>query len=885
MRKFFHLFRRACREGEIDAELQSYMDELIDEKQRAGMAPAEAARGARIEFGGLAQVKELVRESHFGAWIDPLFQDVRYGARMLGRNRSFTAVAILTLALGIGANTALFSVTRAFLLRDLPYSHPDRLVNIYEIWPHEVPFQAGAARTVSPDFARWHDRGQLVSGLEAYSGGDNATNLTGAGEPERIASARMTAGMPGLLGVQPVLGRSFTDQEDQPGGPAAAILSYGLWQRRFGGSPMAIGRRIMLDSVTATVVGILPASFVFPDNSIRAEIFVPMALPAQHDWHDERNFRIIRALARLKPGATPSALQIECREIVRSTASDEPAQFATMRRGMQILVSPLRNRLAGNVRLVLMILETAVGMVLLIGCLNIANLQIARALSRQKEMALRAALGAARLQLARQLLTESLLLSGMGGAAGLLLGLIALRYVRAALPANLHLAATIRMDAAVLGFTLGLAVLSGIVTGLAPCLSFSLDRLEEALKQANSRASEPPRHHRLRSALVVAEIAAAMVLLAGGGLLTRSFLRLASVDLGFDPRGVLTARIPLPERKYPPEKRLLFFSQLLGRSQAMPGVQTAAIGGGGPLLGSSAALGTVVDGRPLPPIGGAPTIPLAPVSPDYFRTLRMPVLRGRAFTEADRCCDSRVIIVNQAFADTFFPGEEALGKYLRFSGVHPGPRHEIVGIVANMRPQGLSQGDSPYMYVPYEQMPEGEMLLILRSALSPAALTAEVRRVIQGIDPDQPVADIATMEERIYSALAEQRTNMILMGIFAGLALSLAAIGIFGVIAYLVSRRSHEIGIRLALGAQRWDVLGLVFGHAMRLTVAGIGLGLGGALVGTRVLRNLLYQTRAYDPVTLAAVAALFALVAMGSVYGPARQAARLDPAVTLRHE
>ncbi|MBV9745708.1 MAG: ABC transporter permease [Acidobacteriia bacterium] len=885
MRKLLYLFRRACGEREIDAELQSYLDALIEEKQRAGMAPAKAERAARIEFGGMAQVKEVVRESHSGAWMDPLFPDVRYGARMLGRNRGFTAVATLTLALGIGANTALFSVTRAFLLRDLPYSDPERLVNVYEIWPHEVPFQAGAARTVSPDFVNWRARGQLFSGLEAYSGGDNATNLTDAGEPERIPSARITAGLPGLLGVQPRLGRSFTNQEDQLGGPPAAILSYGLWQRRFGGSAAAIGKRIMLDGVTATVVGVLPASFVFPDNGMRAEIFVPMALPAQHDWHDERNFRIIHALARVKPGATQAAFQAECREIARSTASEEPAQFATMRRGMQVLVAPLRNRLVGNVRLVLLILEAAVGMVLLIGWLNIANLQIARALSRQKEMALRAALGASRTRLARQLLTESLLLSGLGGAAGLLFGLGSLRYVRAALPANLHLATTIRMDAAVLAFTLGLTLLSGIITGLAPSLSFSTERLEEALKQASSRASESGRHHQLRSALVVAEIAAAMVLLVGAGLLTRSFLRLASVDLGFDPHGVLTVRIPLPERKYPPEKRLLFFSQLLERAQALPGVQTAAIGGGGPLVGSSAGVGTVVDGRPLPPIGGAPTVALAPVSPDYFRTLRMPVLRGRVFTEADRCCDSRIIVINQAFADTFFPGEDALGKYLRFSGVHPGPRHEIVGIVASTRPHGLSEVDSPYMYVPYGQMPEADMLLILRSALPPAPLTAEAKHVIQSLDPDQPVADIATMEERIHTALAEQRTNMVLMGIFAGLALTLAAIGIFGVIAYLVSRRSHEIGIRLALGAQRADILGLVYGQAMRLTVAGIGLGLGGALVGTRVLRNLLYQTQAYDPVTLAAVAALFAVVAMGAVYWPARQAARLDPVVTLRHE
>ena len=777
MRKLFHLFRRARRDQEIDAELESYLHELIDEKQRAGMAPEDAERAARIEIGGLTQVKEAVRESHPGAWIDPLVQDVRYGARMLGRNRGFTAVATLTLALGIGANAALFSVTRAFLLRDLPYRDPDKLVNVYEVWPHEPPFQAGAARTVSPDFANWRARGRLFSGMEGYSGGDNAINLTGEGEPERIASARITAGLPDLLGAPPLLGRSFTKEEDQPGGPGAAILSYGLWRRRFGGSPAAIGKTILLDGVPATVAGVLPATFVFPDNGVRAEIFTPMALSPHHDWHDESHFRILRVLARLKPDATPAGLRAECTDIVRSTASDEPAQFVTMRKGMQIGVAPLRDRLAGNVRPVLLILQAAVGMVLLIGCLNIANLQIARALARQKEMALRAALGASRTRLTRQMLTESLLLSGLGGGAGLLLGLVAIRYVRTAFPASLHLAMTIRMDAGVLAFALGLAVLSGVLTGLAPSWSFSAERLEEALKQASSRVSDPRRHHRLRSALVVAEIAAAMVLLAGAGLLTRSFLRLASVDLGFDPNGVLTVRVPLPAGKYPPEKRLLFVAQLLERAQALPGVEAAAVGGGGPLLGASAAVGTVVDGRPLPPIGGAPSVPLTPVSPNYFRTLRMRVLRGRVFTGADRCCDSRVIIVNQAFADVFFPGEEALGKRLRFSGVRPGPPHEIVGIVANTRPQGMAEGESPYMYVPYGQMPESDMLLILRSGLAPAALIAEAKRVIQGLDRDQPVADVATMEERIHTALAEQRTNMALMGVFAGLALTLAAIG------------------------------------------------------------------------------------------------------------
>jgi putative ABC transport system permease protein len=859
---------------------------VIEEKQRAGVPPEEATRAARIELGGITQVKELVRESHWGAWIDPLLQDVRYGLRILGRSRGFSAATILTLALGIGANTALFSVTRAFLLRDLPYRDPDRLVNVYEIWPHEPPFQASGARSVSPDFVNWRARGRSTNGMEAWACG-SPINLTGIGEPERVDSCRITLGFFGLLGVQPILGRSFTRQEDQLGGPPAAMLSYQLWQRRSGGSPGVIGKAVTLDAAQFTIVGVLPASFVLPDNAVSAEIFVPMALPPGEGWNDPNSaIRIIRVLARLKPGITPAALEAECRDIVRSAASEEPPGFRTMRQGMQILVAPLRERLAGSVRPLLLVLEAAVIMVLLIGCLNIANLQIARALFRQKEMALRAALGAARGRLARQLLTESLVLSFMGGGAGLVLGLATFSYVRAALPANLHLAATIRMDAAVLAFTLGLAVLSGIVTGLAPSLAFSAERLEEVLRHATSRASESRQQHRLRSALVVAEIGVAMVLLAGAGLLTRSFLRLATVGLGFDPHGVLTVRIPLPERKYAKAAaRVAFFAQMLEQARTIPGVQDAAFGSGLPLIGSREGIGTVVDGRPLPPIGGAPTISTTTVSPDYFQTLRIPLLRGRMFTGADRSGAPLVLIVNQAFADQFFPGEEALGKRLRFSGVRPGPPREIVGIVGNVRQQGLQKAGLPNMYVPFGQMADPEALLILRSSLPPAGLTAEAKRVIQGIDPDQPVADIATMEERVHTALAEQRTNMILMGIFAGLALTLAGVGIFGVIAYLVSRRSHEIGIRLALGAQQSDVLGLVFRQAIKLTAVGIGVGLGGALLGTRMLRNLLYETKPYDPATMAAAAALFAIIALAAVYWPARQASRLDPVVTLRHE
>jgi len=877
MKKLLRLFRREKRERDLDAELQSYLDGLIEEKRRAGMPPEEALRAARMEFGGLAQVKESVRESEFGAWIDPLVQDLRYGARTLLRSPGFTAATILTLALGIGANTALFSVTRAFLLRDLPYRDPDRLMSVYEIWPHEPPFGESGARAVSPDWVNWRAHGRLVGGLEAY-GGSNSVNLTGSGEPERVTSTRITAGFLGLLGIQPALGRGFTGQEDQLGGPPAAILSYALWQRRFGGSPAVIGKAVALDGVSTTIVGVLPATFVFPDNTVAAEILMPLALPANHDWHDEAHLRILHVLARLKPGVSSAALESEFATIVRSTAAEEPRQIVTMRQGMRIAVSPLRKRLVGDIQLVLWILEAAVGMVLLVGCLNIAGLQVARALSRQREMALRTALGAGRSRLVRQLLTESLLVGCVGAAVGFLLGVGALRYVRGLLPANLHLAPTVRIDGAVLAFTVTLAVLCGLLTGLVPALAFSEARLEEVLKLGSSRTSESKRQHKIRDLLVVAEIAVAMVLLAGAGLLTRSFLRLASADLGFDPHGLVTMSIPLQGRKYSqPDAQTAFYHRLLEGAKAIPGAQ-AAVWGAGSLLG------VVIEGRPAPPPGGAPDVAATPVSPEYFPVFRIPLLRGRSFGAADRSGAPLVLIVNQAFADEFFPGQDALGQHVRFGSVRQSPWREIVGIAGNVRRQALEKPDVPHLYVPYPQMPDS-LSLVLRSNLAPAALATDARRVVQGIDPDQPVADVATMESIIHEALGGQRASMILMGALAGLALTLAAVGIFGVIAYLVSRRAHEIGIRLALGARPADVCKLVLGHAMILTTAGIGAGLGGALVATRALRNLLHGTQANDPVALAAAVALFFAVAIAACYVPVRRASRLDPAVTLHHE
>ncbi len=875
-----NLFRRSRVERDLDQEIRTYADMLADEKAQGGMARPEAERAARIELGGIEQVKEQVRASRAGAWLDQLAADLRYGLRTLRRNPGFAAVTIVTLALGIGANTALFSVVNALLLRPLPYMDADRLMYITEFWPHE-PEVSGSA---SPDFTNWRAHSHLSQQIEAY-GGDRNVTLTSAGEAERVAGTAVTAGLLDMIGIQPALGRNFISEDDRPGAPPAVMLGYRLWQRRLGASADVIGKQIEMDGVGRTVVGVLPASFAFPDNNIRQEFLFPMGLSLEPGMR-ESDFRILHVLARRKPGVAPEALHAEFVELVRRTASEEPPQFVTMRKDMEIRLIPLRQWLTGGVSRAVLVLQAAVAMVLLIGCLNVANLQIARGIARRKEIALRTALGAGRARITRQLLTEGLLLSSVGGAAGLALGYWALNLLRSFLPASLHLADSIRIDPRVLAFTLALAIASGVVTGLAPVLAAARMRLDETLKEGSSRTTEPGSHHRLHRALVIAEVAIAMVLLAGSGLLVRSFVRMASLDPGFDAEGVLTQRVGLPARKYATNQSWsAFSSQLLERAAALPGVQNAAVAGGLPLIGTRSGVGTWFEGRPAPPPGGRPTIPMAGVSSDYFETLRIPLLRGRTFTAADREGSPSVVIVNQAFADQFFPGQQALGKNITQGRIGQNELKEIVGIVGNVRQEGLRTAAAPTIYAPYRQFPESEILLVLRSSLPPAALSTAAASAIRAIDPDVPVYDVATMLDRLAEARSTQRANMALMGMFAALALLLAAIGIFGVIAYMVNRRSLEIGIRRALGAQRSDVLKMVLGHGMILALIGIAIGLGGALAATRAMRTLLFEISPGDPSTLMASATLFAVVAAAACYIPARRAVRVDPMTTLRHD
>jgi putative ABC transport system permease protein len=606
-------------------------------------------------------------------------------------------------------------------------------------------------------------------------------------------------------------------------------------------------------------------------------MLVPMALPANPSWHDPRHFRLLRVLVRRKPGVSLSALQKELVSDIQATAAEEPAQFVTMRKDMEIRVTPLRQWLTGNVRTAVLVLQGAVAMVLLIACLNIASLQVARAIARKKEIAVRAAIGASGARLVRQLLTENLLVCGCAGLAGLLLGSLSLGALRTFLPANLHLADTLHLDAPVLAYTLAITLAAGLLTGFVPALAALRIGLNDTLKE-EGRGTGSRGQHRMRGALVVVEIGAAMVLLIGASVLIRTFAKLASTALGFEPQGVLTLKVAASPRRYPTsEKVVAFYAAVLANAQAIPGVDVAAVGDGLPLVGNAGAAGISFEGRPAPPVGGRPSLPAAGISANYFRALRIPLLRGRLFRENEKAA-----VINQAFAQEFYPTEDPLGK--RISIGSQNQWREIVGIVGTVKQKGRRPVDPFAIYFPFQETVAPETFLVLKSKLPPAVLVAAAAKAVQAVDPSQPIFDVATMEDRLHESLSAQRANMTLMAAFAALALSLATVGIFGVIAYFVNSRVQEIAIRMALGASSQSVVRMVLGHAMMLAALGIAAGIGAALILTRPMGSLIEGIRTNDPLSFASTSLLFACIAALACSIPARRAARVDPMTALRH-
>ena len=813
--------------------------------------------------------------------MSTFWQDLRYGARMLLRKPGFTVVAVITLALGIGANTAIFTVVNAVLLRSLPYAQPEQLVRI-----GGTNLQRNKTLgTLSPqDFYDWRDRNTVFESIAAYDSW--SPSLTGTGEPERLAAGRVSSSFFNVLKAEPALGRAFLPSEEQRGNHLVAILSYGLWQRRFGADAGLVGRTIMLNGAAYTVIGVMPKGFESPQFSgigfEQPELWAPFA-PDLSQW--SRSGRAVdAAIARLKPGVTTEQAQAEMHLIARQLQQQYPEDNA----GEDVTIASLHGQLVGKIRSALMVFLVAVGFVLLIACANVANLLLARAAVRQREMAIRTALGAGRYRIVRQLLTESVLLSVVGGVLGLLLALWATDYLVALGSDSIPRLGAITLDMRVLGFTTALTLLTGVAFGLAPALQSSNPDLNETLKESGRTSTGGTGRQRLRSLLVVSEIALSLLLLIGAGLLLKSFLRLQRVDPGFDPHGVLTMSVFLPGTKYPEESQhVAFFDQVQERAASLPGVEAVGMVSNLPVSGNFDTVSFYIEGRPAPAPENVPDLERYTINSDYFRAMGIGLLSGRPFGPEDRAGALPVAIVSETAARRFWPGESPLGKRIRTNNVESpeNPWRTIVGVVGDVRHYGLDIAPEPQFYLPHRQNPTQFMTLVVRSANNPESQIAPVREQIWAIDKDQPVFGVKTMESFVAESIAPRRFTMLLLSLFAGVALLLAIIGLYGVMSYAVTQRTHEIGVRMALGAQGGDVLKMIVGHAMTLVVVGVVAGLLAAFALTRVIASFLYGVSATDPWTFVGVPLLLCAVAAAASYIPARRATKVDPMVALRYE
>ena len=805
--------------------------------------------------------------------METLWQDLRYGARMLARNPGFTAVAVLTLALGIGANTAIFSVVNAVLFQPLDYEEPDRL---YLLWTTN-PGWARPESASLPDFLDWREQNQVFEDLAAIS--RRSLNLTGDGEPERLIGSYVSSSFFSLLRVQPSAGRGFLPEEDAPGAEHVAVLGYGLWQRRFGADPSLVGKTISLNGNDHTVVGIAPEDFQLFQGT---DLWLPLALDASQPQFGRRS-DFLRVLGRLKPDVREDRAQAEMTTIAKRLEQEYPQTNTNI----GVVLVPLHEHFVGNVRPALLVLLGAAGFVLLIACANVANLLLARAASREKEVAIRAALGASRFRLVRQLLTESVLLALLGGSGGLLLAMWGTDGLVLLSPAGLPRLNEIAVNEWVLGFTLLVSVIAGVLFGLVPALHASRLELHELLKEGGRGSADQGGRHRLRSVLVVSEVALALMLLIGAGLMITSVYRLQQVSPGFNTENLLVGRVNLPAAKYSNPAQILGFSeQLIERLEGMPGIRSATTTDDYPLSGGGIYLSFGVEGRPAPPPGEVVDAIVTSVTQGYHQTLGIPLLRGRAFTPQDGPEDRLVAVVNKTFVRRYFPDEDPIGQRLAFDGMPGQPDwREIVGVVADVKQMGLDQEAHPEIYVPHLQRTRRGMTVLIRTESDPSALVGALRGAVQAIDPNQPVYAVRTMDTILSRSVAQQWFTMVLLGMFATVALVLAAIGIYGVISYSVSRLTHVTGIRMAWGAQPRDIFRLVVGQGMALTLIGVGVGLAASFALTRFLESMLFGVSATDPATFAGVSVLLAAVALLACYLPARRATRVDPLVALRYE
>jgi predicted permease len=877
---FRNIFRKQVAEKDLDDEVRSYVELLAEEKIKQGMTPAEARRAARIEAGGVEQVKEEVRDARVGAWLDTLLQDVRYGIRMLVKSPGFTIVAVLTLALGIGANTAIFSVVNAVLLESLPYREPAQLMTVLETkssqgldWLYITP----------ANFLEWRRRATMFESIAASHG--CGFRLADANNAKFVLGACASASFFPMLRVQPILGRLWSPEEDLPGRDHVAVLSYEFWRQQYGSDPGVIGKTIQrnLDSEPYTIIGVLPSGFQFANENV--SVWAPLDLDASGQalrYHSQLVF------ARLKPGVTREQAQSE----MDGMASQLEREFPQTNTGWGITVQPLQRFFSNmeNTRNTLLVLLAAVGLLLLIACANIANLLLARATVRQREMAVRAALGATRFRLIRQLFTESLVLGLLGGAAGFLLAWTAFGWLIAIAPRipsfRPH---AIRIDGGIFAFAMAASLLASIVFGLTPALRISKQDLNESLRQTARGAQGTVRDRAARYVLVIGEIALAVVLLAGTGLLIESFRNLQNDRLGFSSGHVLTVGVCcLYGANFSTQQQInLFYRQLFDRLRSLPGVESASATSGLPLrLFDGAGSPFMIQGRPVPNPGHETLSDSRLVEPDFFQTMRIPLLRGRSFTAADDEDHALVAVINETMAHRHWPGGDPVGQQIQLVNLQPlGRWFTVVGVAADSKDRGLGKDTRSMVYLNDLQNEARGAVLLVRTKADPHALIAGVRETLRSVNRDAWITNAKTLDEALAESLSPQRFSVTLLTLFAVLALALASVGVYGVTAYTVAQRTHEIGVRMALGAGPRDIVMLIVGQGLRLTLIGVAAGLVGALALMRLMTSLFFGVSPHDPFTLIFTCAALSAVALLACYLPARRAMKVDPMEALRYE
>lgn len=873
--------RRSQRNSELDEEIRTHLT-LAEREARESTAsvassPQNSVSAAHREFGNAALAAELTRDQWPARRLFEFFQDSRYALRMLRKNPGFTAVAVLTLALGIGANTAVFSVVNSVLLKPLPYRDEQRLVMI---WETNLRLTTDHNVLGPSNFRFWQTNNTVFDGMSAFF--DDSSTLTGQGEPEKVPTQYISANFFSLLGVSPILGRDFTPDEGVHGHNQVALLSYGLWREKFGGARDVIGKKILLDGDPTLVVGVMPpgAQLFVPKGSLTGEspeMWVPIG------WSDatlKPRGRYMSAIARLKPGVTLAGAQTQMDALVAEITRQYP-DFET---GWGVKLVPVHQDLTANVSTALWVLLAGVALVLLIACANVASLLLSHAAAREKELAVRAALGAGRARIVRQSLAECLVLAAIGGAIGVVIAFWGTKILFSLAPKDLLQVPAGKLDLFVLAFSAAISLLTALIFGVAPALDAGRVHLTESLREGG-RSLTGARTRKLQGAFVVAEIALSLVLLAGAGLMLRSFSRLTSLNPGFNSANVLIARVNLPSTSYKTDAQYMnFFQQLLERVRALPGVRSATITNSMPLTGMTPGTDYTIVGQPAPPPGQEKNTQVQFVDHAYFSMLGIPLLRGRDFSDREEAAASHVVIVNEAFARAAFPHENPIGKKVMIDMGVKDPS-EIIGIVGDVRRESLDKTPIALAYWPHAELPFSSMVIAIHTAGDPLQFVSALRAVVQGMDANLPLANVATMDQWMGDSVSRQRFSALLLGVFAAIALALAAVGIYGVVAYTTQQRTREFGIRMALGAGRANVLWLVLRQGSRLAFAGVAIGLAGAIAAVQFLRTMLFELSPYDPLTLAAASAFLAAVALIACWIPARRATVVDPILALRHE